>query len=55
MTGNNNVLLGASISTTINGDNNILLGYSTASPISNGSNQLNIGNLIFGTGLNGSV
>jgi hypothetical protein len=40
-------------STTQSGSNNIALGYDIALPSTNGSNQLNIGNLIFGTGING--
>ena len=35
------------------GSNNIMLGYVDA-PLATGSNQLNIGNLIFGTGLDGT-
>lgn len=54
-TGINNIIIGRQDSTTgriTTGDNNILIGYEVGAGISSTeSNQLNIGNLIFGTGL----
>ncbi len=54
-TGNNNVALGASAGvSSAAGDNNIFIGYYTAPPISTtASNQLNIGNWIYGN--NGKI
>ncbi|MFA5774924.1 MAG: hypothetical protein WC864_06070, partial [Ilumatobacteraceae bacterium] len=53
--GNNNLILGSQQTTgnsITTGSNNILLGQGVRSGLSQtGSNQLNIGNLIFGTGL----
>jgi hypothetical protein len=54
-TGNNNTILGQYLTTgsgITTGSNNILIGKGVRSGLSQtGSNQLNIGNLIFGTGL----
>jgi trimeric autotransporter adhesin len=41
-------------STTNTGAYNIALGYNIDLPLVNGSNQLDIGNLIYGTGINGT-
>ncbi len=53
-TGSNNVVLG-SVPTSgfgiTTGSNNILVGFDTRPPSPAGNNQLNIGNLIYGTGL----
>jgi hypothetical protein len=51
-TGSNNLYLGTSVaSTSGSGNQNIVIGYDLFPPSINGSNQLNIGNMIFGTGL----
>ena len=50
-----NILIGYQAGDTIqSGSNNILLGYDIETPTSSTSNFLNIGNLIFGTGINGT-
>jgi hypothetical protein len=59
-TGGNNVFLGLqAASTTASGANNIVLGSGNGSgidlPSTNGSNQLDIGNFIYGTGLSGTL
>jgi hypothetical protein len=36
------------------GDNNIMIGYAIEAPSANGDGQLNIGNLIYGTGVDGT-
>lgn len=51
----NNILLGAgSAETLTTGDNNILLGYDIEFASASTSNSLNIGNLLFGTGIDGT-
>jgi hypothetical protein len=53
-TGSQNVIIGSQTgSTTATGLQNILIGYDIALPSTNGSNQLDLGNLIFGTNING--
>ncbi len=50
-TGGKNIFVGANTATTTNsqtGSNNIALGYDISLPVANGSNQLDIGNLIYG-------
>ncbi len=58
-TGSNNTLLGYSVgsSTLATGSNNILIGTSSSvdTPATNTSNFLNIGNVIFATGMTGTV
>lgn len=52
LTGNKNVVIGSeAASTTVGGNQNITIGYDIALPTTSGSNLLDIGNLIFGTGL----
>ena len=52
--GNGNVLLGYKAGDNItSGDNNIVIGYNVDAQSVTDSNTLNIGNLIFGTGLDG--
>ncbi|HEY0907950.1 MAG TPA: hypothetical protein VGE35_01235 [Candidatus Paceibacterota bacterium] len=47
-----NIFLGyAAASTTLSGTNNIIIGTDAAAPLPTGSGQLNIGNLIYGTGI----
>ncbi len=59
-TGNNNTLIGpsdsvvASYNQVTTGSNNISIGNNVAVASPTASNQLNIGNLIYGTGLNGT-
>jgi hypothetical protein len=58
-TGSNNLLLGASpdavsYNQVTTGSNNIAIGNDVAVPSATASNQLDIGNLIYGTGLNGT-
>ncbi|MGE5540691.1 MAG: hypothetical protein ACM3TU_00170 [Bacillota bacterium] len=59
-TGANNIIIGADSGTDgansnlTSGSNNIQIGYNISLASSTGSNQLNIGNLIYGTGLNGT-
>ena len=58
-TGNNNIIIGyyptGGVGVTT-GSNNIMLGYDVRPPSQTASNQLNIGNLIYGTGIGtGSV
>ena len=53
-TGSQNIILGAYPSTGVGvttGSNNILIGYDVRPQVVTGSNQLNIANLIYGTGL----
>ncbi len=54
--GNNNIFIGyrAGRNTGINASNNIVIGYNIDLPDTDASNQLNIGNLIFGTGIDGT-
>jgi hypothetical protein len=53
--GSNNVIIGLlSGDNLTTGSNNIVLGYNINSPTATNSNTLTIGNLIFGTGLDGS-
>jgi hypothetical protein len=54
-TGSNNIFMGykAGESTTT-GTKNIIIGYDIDTPTATGSNMLNIGNLIYGTGVNGT-
>lgn len=54
-TGNRNIALGYAAGNNLtSGDRNIIIGYNVSFPSSTGSNQLNIGNLIFGTGIDGT-
>ena len=57
-TGKNNVLLvaypTAANANLTTGSNNIVVGHDIKIPVATGSNQLNIGNLIYGTGVDGS-
>lgn len=54
-TGSNNIVLGVlSGRRLITGSNNLLIGYNINAPSGSASNQMSIGNLIFGTGVNGS-
>jgi|GEM_PF-3728784 len=54
-TGSNNILFGYRAGDNLTtGANNIVLGYNIDSPTASNSNTLNIGNLIFATGLDGS-
>ncbi len=60
LTGSRNTFLGYSsgysgVEEALSGSNNILIGTSTYLPSATASKQMNIGNAIFGTGLNGSV
>ena len=52
----NNIFIGyqAADAITTGADNNIVIGYDVDLPNNAGSNQLNIGNLIFGTGIDGT-
>ncbi len=53
-TGSNNILLGYQSGEALTtGSNNIVIGYDIDAPSVSSSNILNIGNLIYGTGLNG--
>ncbi|MEZ4858233.1 MAG: tail fiber domain-containing protein [Flavobacteriaceae bacterium] len=60
-TGNNNIAIGfraGSLMQTTGGfipNNNIVIGYDINAPNISGSNQLNIGNLIFGNGIDGTT
>lgn len=49
--GAGNLLLGASVGTTLTGSNNILLGAFVEPPVAGNNNQLDIGNILYGTGL----
>jgi hypothetical protein len=54
--GADNIFLGwEAASTTGSGSNNIALGYNIDLPSPNGNNQLDIGNLLYGNGINGTV
>ncbi len=54
-TGSNNELMGFQAGDNLtSGSNNIILGYNINAPSATSANTLNIGNLIFGTGLDGS-
>ncbi|HBB56589.1 TPA: hypothetical protein DCZ57_00960 [Patescibacteria group bacterium] len=58
-TGSNNIILGTATSSTgvnnlTTGSQNILIGNNIGLPSSTASGQLNIGNLIFGTGITGT-
>jgi hypothetical protein len=54
-TGSNNVLLGYNAGQNLTtGANNIVLGYNINAPAATSANTLNIGNMIYGTGINGS-
>jgi hypothetical protein len=53
-TGTNNTLIGANTSPVSTGSNNIAIGYNVGLPSATASNQLNIGNFIYGTGLSGT-
>ncbi|MBX4189076.1 hypothetical protein KW785_00590 [Candidatus Parcubacteria bacterium] len=54
-TGNGNTLLGYKVGDNITtGSNNIVIGYDIDSPTASNSNTLNIGNLLFGTVLDGT-
>jgi len=50
-TGNFNINLGAYSGRATTGSNNVVIGYGIEVPTPSGSNQLNIGNLIYATGL----
>ena len=53
--GSKNILLGYQVGNNLtSGIKNIIIGYDIDAPTNNSSNILNIGNLIFATGLNGS-
>jgi hypothetical protein len=53
--GSNNLLLGYNAGNSLGyGSNNIAIGYDIDLPNANNSNQLNIGNLLFGTGVDGT-
>jgi hypothetical protein len=53
--GSNNLLLGYNAGNSLGyGSNNIAIGYDIDLPNANNSNQLNIGNLLFGTGIDGT-
>ncbi|MFT5831954.1 MAG: hypothetical protein ACI9SY_000332, partial [Candidatus Paceibacteria bacterium] len=50
----NNILLGYQAADSLTtGANNIIIGYDVEAPSNTADNQLNIGNLIFGTGIDG--
>lgn len=54
-TGANNIFLGYQAGDNLTtGSNNIIIGYDIDSPTATNSNTLTIGNLIFGTGINGT-
>lgn len=54
-TGNNNTFFGFQAGNNLTtGSNNIVLGYDIDSPTATNSNTLTIGNLIFGTGIDGT-
>ncbi|KFE97199.1 hypothetical protein IX39_20605 [Chryseobacterium formosense] len=60
LTGSNNTFLGyrsgySGVDEALSGSNNIIIGNSTYVPSATASNQLNIGNAIFGTGMSGST
>lgn len=51
----NNTIIGASAGDNItSGARNIIIGYNVDAPSATASNQLNIGNIIFGTSINGN-
>jgi hypothetical protein len=51
----NNILLGYQAADSLTtGSNNIVIGYDVEAPSNSASNQLNIGNLIFATGVDGT-
>ncbi len=53
-TGDNNILIGYKAGENINsGSSNIVIGYDIDAPLPAGNNQLSIGNLIYGTGVDG--
>ncbi|MDO9185922.1 MAG: hypothetical protein Q7W13_07915 [Bacteroidia bacterium] len=55
VTSSNNILIGHQAGDAItSGANNIIIGYDIDAPSATTSNQLSIGNLIFGTGINGT-
>ena len=47
-TGKRNVIIGYTAGNITTGDNNIIIGYATAAPTATASNQLNIGNTLYG-------
>jgi len=54
-TGNNNILLGYLAGNALTtGTNNIVIGYDIDAPSVSSANTLDIGNLIYGTGINGT-
>ncbi|MGU3376557.1 hypothetical protein [Chryseobacterium sp. M5A1_1a] len=60
VTGDKNTFLGnnagfKSVQETLSGSNNTLIGADTYLPVITGSNQLNINNVIFGTGISGTT
>jgi trimeric autotransporter adhesin len=54
ISGNNNLFLGYQAGDNATGSNNIIVGYDIDAPVSGNSNQLAIGNLVFGTGIDGT-
>lgn len=53
-TGGGNICIGRAATGPTSGSNNIIVGTSITVPVAANSNQLTIGNLIFGTGLDGT-
>ncbi|MFZ2969753.1 MAG: hypothetical protein WA063_01245 [Minisyncoccia bacterium] len=54
-TGSNNILLGYQAGDNLTtGASNIIIGYDIDAPLATSANTLNIGNLIFGTGIDGT-
>ncbi|MDD5502463.1 MAG: hypothetical protein PHH26_03245, partial [Candidatus Thermoplasmatota archaeon] len=51
----NNIAIGTNAADNLTtGSNNVIIGYNIDAPLAAGSNRLSIGNLIFGTGLDGT-
>ncbi|GMR21612.1 MAG: hypothetical protein BMS9Abin36_2214 [Gammaproteobacteria bacterium] len=56
ITGNNNIALGYNAGDNLtSGSNNIIIGYNIDAPVATGSNQMSIGNLIYATGVDGTM
>jgi hypothetical protein len=54
-TGDNNLFLGRAAGDNVTtGSNNLIIGYNIDAPSATANNQLSIGNLIFGTGIDGT-
>jgi len=51
--GGTNIFIGSNAASTTSGSSNIALGYDISLPSASASNQLDFGNMIFGTGVNG--